>query len=393
MLLKNRMKAFKEIVVITVIIYGVMYLGSIIPFNYNLINPFKKSLTDYEYTDLIFSKFKSKVDFDDRIVLVNVGVPDRMKISKAIQKINAYGVKTIGVDVVFEGDKEAQTDSLLEATIKQSDHLVLAVEIPFVSEERVSFKCSERFCNEGNQGFINFVARPNETIRYYSPIETIKDKEVLAFSSAVVKHADKAAFKAILNRPKEVEQIFYRGLADSYVQINIEDLLKDEFSMEATFKDKIVLMGYMGDGDWSLSARDKFFTPLNRSIAKKALPDMYGLVVHANIISMMLDQKYVNDAPIWFCRLINLLLIMGFVRYSRWLYIDVNAGYWKVARFAQLGVIFLLFLIMALSFYFLKIKIHLGTALVGVALAWELTNLYYNLYVKRQKFINEEKNL
>src|SRR5204863_8612664 len=64
-------------------------------------------------------------------------------------------------------------------------------------------------------------------------------------------------------------------------------------------KGKAVIFGFLGkqlgDPSWS----DKFYTPLNKKLAGKANPDMFGVVVHANIVSMILDEDYVDQMSDW----------------------------------------------------------------------------------------------
>jgi CHASE2 domain-containing sensor protein len=47
------------------------------------------------------------------------------------------------------------------------------------------------------------------------------------------------------------------------------------------------------------SWEDKFYTPLNKKLAGKSNPDMFGVVVHANIISMILREDYVEQMATW----------------------------------------------------------------------------------------------
>ena len=62
-------------------------------------------------------------------------------------------------------------------------------------------------------------------------------------------------------------------------------------------KDKIVLLGFMGINLNDKTFEDIFFTPLNERYAGKSFPDMYGVVIQANIISMILNKKYINTMP------------------------------------------------------------------------------------------------
>jgi CHASE2 domain-containing sensor protein len=57
-------------------------------------------------------------------------------------------------------------------------------------------------------------------------------------------------------------------------------------------------MGFMGENfgpSSNLTREDKFHTPINKKYAGKAYPDMFGVVVHANIVSMVLNETPVNS--------------------------------------------------------------------------------------------------
>ena len=47
---------------------------------------------------------------------------------------------------------------------------------------------------------------------------------------------------------------------------------------------------------------------MNERPAGRTYPDMYGIVVHANVISMILRRDYIHDAPSWLNILISILV-------------------------------------------------------------------------------------
>ncbi len=85
--------------------------------------------------------------------------------------------------------------------------------------------------------------------------------------------------------------------------------------LEITFRDKIVLIGYVGDRIDIDTGEDKFFTPLNSKYIGKANRDMYGIVVHANIISTILNGHYIRVMPDWLMHLIGTNSCLPCVRY------------------------------------------------------------------------------
>ena len=329
-------------------------------------------------------------DFDERIVIVNVGKPNRASIADALIIINNAKPKAIGVDVIFESLKDSVSDAKLARIIRSIPNLVLADELEPEKYDKFPSQCHPIFCDINNTAFVNFIAKPDHSIRYFSPTELVGDERVDGFASAIVRMAMKDSYSSLVKRKNEVERIHYRGSADSYVHIQLSDLKKNK-EFNSILKDKIVLLGYSGNDEWTMSARDKFFTPMNQKVALKALPDMFGVAIHANIISMILDGEYITESPLWLSRVFSLLTLFVVVFILRKMYYRINPGYWKTIRFVQLFVFFILFVISTVLFYFFHYKINLTTALIGVVLSWDIIKIYEGVYIKKQKLFQPKK--
>lgn len=369
---------------IVAIIYVFLFVGSFIPINLGSLNMFNKGAADYEATDIIYSRLKQKSKFDERILIINSGVPDRAVLAKTFNKLDSLGASVIGVDIVFESEKNQQIDSFLSASILDKNNLVLADILDLKSQHSIPHSCNQKFCNKNNIGFINFVTKPNHAIRFFSPSEEFQGDQIDAFTTSIVKRFDPAAYSILQKRRKAVEQINYRGDQNSYAQINIEDFLAQR-DLRNLVDGKIVLIGYMGSDDWALSARDKFYTPFNKDIGKKSLPDMFGVVIHANIISMILDQQYINDMNVWLERIINFLIILSIVLIMRKFFLSFNPGYFKGMRILQLIIFFLLFCLVIGFYHWGGLKVNLAAAIVGVILSWDFVKIYEHIIINKQK--------
>lgn len=383
---------FRNVIILTALVYVTMFVGSLIPLSFGFMNPFKKGLADYEYTDLIFSKFKSEINFDDRIVIVNVGKPDRSKIAEALEIIHSFEPSAIGVDIVFEGLKDSVADTKLSRVIGAISNLILADELKPDMYDEFPTQCHPIFCDDSNTAYINFVAKPNYSIRYFSPHEVVGENRVDGFAVAIIRKADKKAYSNLIKRQNQVEQIHYRGIADSYVHIEMTDLDTTE-EYKSILRDKIVLLGYSGTDEWAMSSKDKFFTPMNKNVALKALPDMFGVAIHANIISMMLDDEYINEMPLGESRIFCLIIVVGMLFILRKMYYKINPGYWKSIRFVQLFAFFILFVISTIMFYFFHYKMNLTTALIGIVLSWDVLKIYEGVYIKKQKLFQPKREI
>jgi CHASE2 domain-containing sensor protein len=123
---------------------------------------------------------------------------------------------------------------------------------------------------------------------------------------------------------------------------------------------------YFGDPAWT----DKYFTPLNKKVAGRANPDMFGVVVHANIVAMILNGDFIDELTQWQKYLIAFFVC--FTTVALFMYIDKKIPIW----FDALSVLIQISQILALSFlmvevfeyfsYKLDLSITIGvSALVG----------------------------
>jgi len=136
------------------------------------------------------------------------------------------------------------------------------------------------------------------------------------------------------------------------------------------FKDRIVIMGFLGDHFGDPAWEDKYFSPLNKSVAGRANPDMFGPVIHANSIIMILNEDYIDEMEDWQKYLIAVLLCIFTV--ALFILIDDKLPIWFDAM-SVLIQIFQLILISILVVYFfawfnfkLDLSLAMGvSALIG----------------------------
>src|SRR5690606_6623154 len=129
---------------------------------------------------------------------------------------------------------------------------------------------------------------------------------------------DSASAREFLAREKEEEVINFRGNVEAqnvklrnvstdistteftnrFTVIDVNQVFNHEF-LPSAIEGKIVILGYLGSYFGDPSWNDKFFTPLNKKVAGRANPDMFGVVIHANIVSMILDGDFVDELEDW----------------------------------------------------------------------------------------------
>jgi CHASE2 domain-containing sensor protein len=224
-------------------------------------------------------------------------------------------------------------------------------------------------------GFINFHAQElEESVRYIRTHEHIGDKELDAFAAAIVKNYDAKAYETLKARHNDLELINYSRRQDDYHVVDAHELL-DTTADHSYMRGKIVLMGFMGPDLKTRVIEENRFTPLNPKFSGKAYPDMYGIVIHANIISMILEGAYINKVSnaiaYTLAFIVCWLHIVFFIQY----YVRHHKFYHLVTKFIQLLTFVLLvyvsFWLMAAGY-----KMSMGAMLGAVALSVDVLYFY-----------------
>ena len=380
-----------HVCLITALVFFMIFLGTSFKINIKSINPLTRSLNDYEITDIVFSKFKDQSEFIEDIIIVNTGTPDRSEITKILKKISPLETKAIGIDFLFSEFDSSDVDIAFVNQLAATPNIVLASILDEFNVSENHFGklsgCAPAFCDNTNVGYINFVAKPDHSIRLFSTMESVGNKIEKAFSTRLFELAYPERSSEITEHPSNVQRIGYRGNIESFVHFDADQLLNNSGDLTQIFKDKIVLIGYLGDDDIGDSLKDKFYTPLNERIAAKSRPDMYGIMIHANILSMYINQSYIKEWPKWTNRLIEILIVMLSVGIFRMDFISFQQVYWILIRILQILMYLLLFYIVAGVFYFFNIRLSLNIGIIGALIAWDVVDLYENIIHPRLKKI------
>jgi CHASE2 domain-containing sensor protein len=419
-------KFLGDSLIATVFVFLVLLgIREISQFNvFNVFDPLGKALGDMEITDITFSKLRLEVPpVDENVTIINIGNLSRAELAQQIRMISALKPKVIGIDSFFDcggcpgkidslccplaydtlsnlllGDALAQAGNVVLVTkllqsnklIKEYGNDVVVFDSLEQSDQIIRGSCFEGFANletdAQNQEDI-------KTCRRFTPrMPMLNGPDELAFSVKVAMLFDSAKAKRFLARNKTSEVINYRG--------NVPDIFKasaEEFANRYTYldwyqpfdttsflptiiKDRIVLLGFMGENMDDTSWDDKFITPLNKQYAGKTRPDMYGVVVHANIISMILDEDYIEELAEW--QQVMIAVIVCFLNVMLFTYISRKAPIW----FDGLSIIVQLIQLVICTFlmiYVLKwfnFKLNLTYTLAALALVGTCFELYTGVF-------------
>lgn len=367
---------------IFVVIFGLLSLINV----FDAIDPVGEALEDVEFTDLVYSNLREAPPAEDDIVLVNIARLSRMAIAEQVRIINKYNPKVIGIDSFFPFPKDEFQDSLLAASLRDIDHLVMASKLLNPSDESENFDSirisAELFRENADFAFANLHVGQGveqedvKTCRKFSPVLKYKDEQQMAFSVRLANYYAPEKVEKFLERGNEVEYINYKGnsfgsesnFAPTFFALDVQDVFDENFTLDL-IEGKIVIFGFMGDylGD-PYNIEDKYFTPLNVKYAGRGAPDMYGAVIHANIISMILDEDYVYQLEKIYQILIAVILCYINVVAFMWVYYSLANWYDGVTKIVQLIELLLivLFIIYAYHWFDWNLEITLTMGVVAV---------------------------
>jgi CHASE2 domain-containing sensor protein len=405
--------AFLCTMFVFVVLYGISNLTQLGVLQ--VFDPISQAIGDMELTDITFSNIREDPGIDSNIVLVNIGNLSRMEVAQQIRNISMFKPKVIGIDA-FYGCPTKFTDSIncpraydtltnlvLASAIQEAGNVVMVTKLlqsdslyKIHGDAAIydSLKRSDRFIT-GNtaEGFasLDTDAEHQEDVkisRKVNPYMDVKNERLYAFSVLTAMAYDSAKAKRFLNRGKELEVINFRGniydpfsssgYAGRYYTLDAHQALDTSTFVAALIKGKIVMMGFLGGTLSDTSWDDKFFTPLNKKFAGRANPDMYGLVVHANVVSMILNEDYVNEIPNWVEYFITFLVCLANVAVFLWINRKIPLWFDGLSILIQFVQIILLSLLMVYAFNY-NWKLELTTTLLVVALVGTCFELYSNV--------------
>jgi len=309
------MKKFfnKDVLFSTLFIFLVMYLLRLFVFNIEFLNPIGNALKDFHFTDIYYSRLigKDPARIDTNIILVNIGYDTREEIADKIRIIRSFDPAVIGLDMTFEEPREAKSDSVLATQITGSKDIVLATYFEYKDDDEVidrQVTSASIFRENNREGFINFPSAELEgTIRHFTPELTYRGEQQRCFAAEIVRGYDPAAFDRLISRRPKAETIDYKGNVESFIIFDAGEIHPLSKKLEV-LRGRIVLLGFLGPDLETKVLEDIHFTPLNKKYSGRSFPDMYGVVIHANIIHTILQGDYFFNIPLWVSLIFSLLL-------------------------------------------------------------------------------------
>jgi CHASE2 domain-containing sensor protein len=396
------MKIFssKNIISTIVLILVLKYFSLI--FSIDFLDPIQNTIEDFKITDIVFSQRRTTDDvkIDTNIVLVNVGKLNRFGIAKEIEILNQYEPKIVAIDAFFSDEKNPDNDSVFAEVLGQTKNLIIVSELKEYDQKNLVFDTiwtsTQKFNQYAINGFANMVINKSDyrTVRLFMTVGDYKGKKQNSFPVEIARLYDSGAAKRLLDRQNRIEVINYKRNTDKYQCLNYAEIFDGERDL-SFIKDKIVLMGYMGPDLVSPTLDDMFYTSMNDRFVGKSYPDMYGVVVHANIISMILDGDYCYKVPFWLSSLFIYLFFFVTMTFFTFLRERHDKWYESISILLGLFQLVVLFFILLYIFYFFNISMDIEGIFFGVIFAkqaYEIWNDSFSVmivdFIKKRKLPN-----
>ncbi len=400
------------------ILIGIVKISTWSPLQ--VLDPIGQALADTELTDLTFSRLREDPEIDTNILIVNIGNLSRAEVAQQINNISRYKPKVIAIDA-FYNCPSGYTDSIncpmaydtlsnmmFADAIANAGNVVLVTKllqtkalIDKYGDVAIydSLEHSDEILRKGaHEGYASLETDAGhqedlKTCRRFNPSMMVSGEPHYAFSVKTAMAFDSVKAKRFLERDNFVEVINYRGntidlygaseYAGRYFALDWYQALDTNQFVPALIKDKVVLMGFLGEDFSDTSWDDKFLTPLNSKMAGRARPDMYGLVVHANIVSMILNEDYISETPDWVETLIAAVLCMLTVT----VFLLINSSSKLAPWYDALSLVIQLSQILIFSFVtvffvvWFRLKLNLTVSLAALAVVGTGFELY-NSFIK-----------
>ena len=269
---------------------------------------------DIQFNDIYYSSRVIDIDQNKEVIVINSGSivnneKFRSELGRLINLIGNYKPKKIGIDLLFEKQKEK--DSILQKSIFDND-VILAID---------SKNNHENIFKSQKYGIINFPIKEDETVReYYNYTikNSIKYNSFVSVLSGINKedsiyylkyNTDSKGYYDALNKSNKI-------IVNNFPAIEASDILNkiDTLEVKKLIENKIVIIGHLGSGNMDnvYDIEDKFKVPNNSSLYNR-VQTMPGAVIHANALQMVLNDDKIKKVEGWLYEIITSIILYIFL--------------------------------------------------------------------------------
>lgn len=373
----------------TLLLFLVMVIVPIM-FSFDVFEPMTKSLSDFKLSDIVDSQIvpRSELMADTNMILINTEINHKpisnYYLAQLINIINHYHPKVIAIDHIIKKSNNQKKDKILAKILSRSKNIVFSEQLTKFNSDLNQFtsiiSSNPMYSKYATQGYKNLLITKDEqyqNIRRFTPKTQVNGKEYFSFCVKVAQLYSQTKANKLFQRNNETEFIKYLG-QNQFYRLDLADVFQNNFS-EDLINNKIVLLGTINTQDKidsSMSLSDVYFTPLNKTFTGKAFPDMHGTILRANIISMILNENYIDSMPVWLIYLITIITI--YINMIIFTYIVIkNKKWYEILSLAVFVIESLLVLIVTIiGLVFFSFEMDLTILVFAIALSVMIYEIY-----------------
>jgi CHASE2 domain-containing sensor protein len=215
---------------------------------------------------------------DPIITIINIGNSDRLDIGRQLRMIKKYSPRIIALDFYLVPDS-LDKDTILVKELETIQNTVQVVGLHDLDEQGFiwgTLEVSHAKFKIANHGFANLTTEDSVLIKELPMMQSFGSEEIYCFAYVVAENSFGVKDKFQGTGDKELE-LDLTGLGRNYKLITADQLFSGKFKMQ-DLKDKIVIMGYIGENEDNLY--------LDKQKAKK----INGVEIHAAIIDEIINR-------------------------------------------------------------------------------------------------------
>ncbi|MCR5634687.1 MAG: CHASE2 domain-containing protein [Lachnospiraceae bacterium] len=276
----------------------------------------------------------------------------------------------IGIDIIFSGTNNSDEDTMLAETVAGYDNIILASVLEF----------DNRIVREGDnfyrKTYVSNEYKPYDELAAateYGFTNSLNDSDgIVRKAYSLIDEEHKSFAYLIASRISDIspyninEEIIYSTIPGEIETVSMVDVLEGNVN-PSYFKDSIVLIGAYAGG-----MMDSYKVPCDYS------KEMYGIELEANRISAFLNNKVVNDIPVYAVFIIIFVFSLFFCYLI--LTVNIKSSILILAGF-ETGYILLSYLI----FRLFSVKLPLVAVTLGFVIAFILSLLYKYVELLRKR--------
>lgn len=240
---------------------------------------------DFTITDFynIVADSRAVSHLDDNVVIVNIDRSDRNEISEILSVATLAGARAIGLDVMFEDEREG--DEPLIQAISDCPVIVQPLALqPVESPDTFAVRAASYFYTVPGDGHSSYAAASMPSRYAHSMVREMRvsftgsdGSDIPSFAVALAEATDPAAVEKLKSRHNDLEMINYHSRR--FRIFEPEELIDNAEELTG----RIVLIGALHEQG------DLHQTPVDSS--------MPGVMIHAHALATILDGAYMNAVP------------------------------------------------------------------------------------------------